>query len=62
MAATAGNYTFDWQSGTIHDFQWVCSSTPGKPIERGTATLIASAAAKQTENYAEIAANFDTVK
>lgn len=59
---TAGNYTFDWKGGTINDFQWVCSSTPGKTIERGTATLIASDAAKQSENFAVIAENFDTVQ
>ncbi len=60
---TVNSYEFNWESGTIDDFQWVCENTPGKNLTvTNGSTLIASDTAKQTANYADIAANFDTVK
>lgn len=60
---TAGSYEFNWESGAIDKFEWVCGSTPGKTMTvTNGSTLIASETAKQAANFATIAENFDTVK
>ena len=54
------SYRFNWESGTIDFFAWVCPYTAGKMLTvLGQTELTVSSAAKQAGNFAEIAANFD---
>jgi len=59
---TAGGYEFIWNGGSINAFEWNCSATPAARLTvKGAKVLRASDAAKAQANFAEIAANFDTV-
>ena len=59
---TANSYTFNWESGTIDAFYWVCPNTSSKMITINNPTVLkVSDAVKATDNYATIAANFDTI-
>ena len=61
--STINSVTFNWKSGTIGLFEWVCSYTAGKLFTCNTPTkLIASADVQKTAEYATIAANFDVVQ
>ena len=56
----AKSYTFNWKSGTIDNFYWVCPNTASKILYlEGETTLNASAAVKAYENYSVISAEFD---
>ena len=59
---TANSYTFNWESGTIDTFAWVCPFTSSKLLTITNPTVLkASDAVKATAEYATIAANFDTI-
>ena len=62
QVTTAGGYEFLWNGGSIDRFEWNCSATPAAKLTfRGAKVLRASDAAKAQANFADIAANFDTV-
>ncbi len=58
----AKSHTFNWKSGTIEKFEWLCSySSNPELIVSGNRTLNASAAVKAMANYNNIAALFDVI-
>ena len=58
----ANSYTFNWESGTIDAFYWVCPNTASKMITINNPTVLkASDNVKAYPEFATIAANFDTI-
>ncbi|MBQ4151200.1 MAG: S-layer homology domain-containing protein [Clostridia bacterium] len=59
---TLNSIEMTWKSGTIDEFYWVCPNTPGKKIDiTNTTVLNATPTAKDNQNFAAVAGNFDKV-
>ena len=57
---TANSYTFNWKSGTIENFYWICPNTASKQlIVEGKTKLNASPSVKAQDNYTTISGEFD---